>query len=561
LLEGLIDTDGHINRRGLFEYSTVSTELANDFLTLVRSLGIPVNYRLHSRENDPDSYSDTPIHRITELKGYNHGDKIVDVNLTDQFVEMQCIKVSSPEHLYITDNFITTHNTTTTMVLLKSLFNEGLKHIEKGNNGIKLYNELQDLASSVVKTIDEVKEEVTLDSVRDVALISANGDEEVADVVHRAVTSLGEDSYVKIEDGYSKETVLDIVDGSVYFSGFKSFGPQGVALVTDEARYCCELNAPAIVLYAGKLTDAGDVQHIFELVMGKDFKDRTDVLIIANDFSDDVRNYILKSRIHGKLPVCALKAISDGSPNSRTEILYDLAAKTGATLAAKGIKDVKDLTLEDIGGAEHVEVYLNETVIYDGFGDEAELKERVGKLKVQLENVDAEFDKDNLRVRIAKILGGVGIIRVGGVTETEIAEKKDRVEDALCAARAALKDGIVSGGGMCLYDISKTIKGDSVAEKIMHAALEAPIRKIIENTGESPDAILAKMPKNKGFDAKNKKYVDMKGSGIIDAALVTKCAILNSVSVAGLLLTTGGSIVMEKSKLQDGQPNPFAGLM
>jgi hypothetical protein len=171
LLNGLIDTDGHINTRGLFEYSTVSNELAQDFLTLVRSLGIPVNYRLHSRENDPNSFSDVPIHRITQLKGHKYGDKIVDIKLTDEFQEMQCIKVSNRDHLYITDNFITTHNTTTTVILLDSIYKEGLKHVEQGNNGIKLYNELMDLAQQCVEHVDSIKKDVTVDSVRDVALI------------------------------------------------------------------------------------------------------------------------------------------------------------------------------------------------------------------------------------------------------------------------------------------------------------------------------------------------------------------------------------------------------
>ena len=374
------------------------------------------------------------------------------------------------------------------------------------------------------------------------------------------MTKVGEDGYIKLEDGFSRETTLEIIDGSMYLSGYTSFGPLGKHLVTDKSRDVCELEDPAIILYSGKIDDAAYVDQFMKLVMGKDLKNRTPMLIIAHEFSDDVKEFILKQKLQVGIPIAAIRSISDGSSNSRTEIMQDLAAATGATPGAKGILSLDEMNLDHMGGAGRVEIYAKEVVMYKGLGDEKEIIARVDDLKILLSNTVHEFDKENLRARIAKLVGGVGIIKVGGSSDTEIAERKDRAEDALCSAKAAIKDGIIPGGGYTLYSIARKLKGDDIATKILRQALQEPIKKIIENSGQVPEAVLAVLPPNKGYDIINKKAVDLMKVGIVDAALVAKSAVINAVSVAGLLLTTGGAIVEEdvKQGLQEGQFNPLS---
>jgi chaperonin GroEL len=221
--------------------------------------------------------------------------------------------------------------------------------------------------------------------------------------------------------------------------------------------------------------------------------------------------------------------------------------------------NLKDVTEEHLGSCEKVEISRNETVIYGGAGDEKEVLARVSDMKKLLATKLHDFDQENIRIRIGKLTGGIAVIRVGGNSELEILEKKDRIEDALCAARVAILDGVVAGGGYTLYQISQQLEGNSTAVQIMKQALQAPIRQIITNVGQNADVVLAKMPSRKGYNARTKEYVDLMKAGIIDPAKVTKSALENAVSIAGLLLTTGGAIVIDDTPAA-GMPNPLHGI-
>lgn len=458
--------------------------------------------------------------------------------------------------------------TTTSVVLAEAIYLAGHQYIQNGMNGIELYNELKDIKDKVLQELDSLKMEVQDKDVIDVARISSNGDEEIAQIVYDAIRAAGEDGYVQVVEGTSSETILKTVEGAVYRTGWANFSPQGTLLVNDKARNMCELQSPAVLIYGGKLDNIQE----FENFVGKIWKiqdhngqliytDIVPLLIISTDFSDDIKNKILQMRVQGKMPVAAIKAPSDGSPNSRTQMLDDLAVMLGATVAAKGILDLDKVEDEHLGCAEKVEIGPRETVIYDGHGSKEEILTRIEELNTLLKEGSLhEWDAQNVRLRKGKLSGGIAIIAAGGTSDIEIGEKKDRIEDALCAAKVAIAEGILPGGGYALYSLSKTIESNSSAANIMREALQAPIRQIIHNVGKNADVILSHMPEGKGYDARKKEYVDLMEAGIIDPVKVTKSALSNAVSIAGLLLTTGGALVSDANP-EDGQANPLAAMM
>lgn len=463
--------------------------------------------------------------------------------------------------------------TTSSLVLAEAIYKAGYKYIDQGKNSIKLYEELKEIKNEVLAYVDANKTEVGLEDVYRVAEISSNGDQVIARVVKEAIDQVGEDGHITLEEGSSRDTVLDVVEGAMYKQGYRTFGNLGSLMVTDKGRDVCELRDPAVLLYNGKLDSMHELGEFIGNVYkadGNKIDNPFPLLIVANDFSEEVKNMILANRKQAGLPIAAIKTPFDGSPNARTGILEDLAVLTGAEVASRGLLDLKDVTLDHLGGADKIEMGSYETVIFGGKGDENEVLGRVDELKKLIENSPHQFDKDNVRIRIGKLTGGIAVIRVGGDSELEILEKKDRIEDALCAAKVAIQDGIVPGGGTLLYKwaLSKeSVENKSPALEIMISALQAPIRQLILNVGEVPDQILAEMKHSKmeGYNARTKKLVvSMIEEGIIDPAKVTKSALENAVSIAGLLLTTGGAVCIDDSESSgpvNGSPNPFAGMM
>jgi len=452
--------------------------------------------------------------------------------------------------------------TTTAVVLAEAIYKAGYRHIEQGQNSIQLYDELNAIKNEIIASINKVKKDISEEEIMDVALISANGDAEIASIVQQAILAVGEDGHIALEEGASRETELTQIEGAVYKQGWTSFGAAGSHLVTDKSRDLCVMSNPAILLYAGNLDSIHDLgkvlQGLYQVENGQ-VNNVVPVLIIANEISDDVKNFILENRTHRGYPIAAIKSPFDGSPNSRTEMLEDLACLVGAQVAAKGILELKNVTSEHFGSCDRVEISRNEMTIFSGAGDEEDVLQRVTDMKKLLASKLHDFDQENLRIRIGKLTGGIAVIRVGGNSELEILEKKDRIEDALCAARVAIQDGVVAGGGYTLYQISQELTSNSTAAQIMKEALQAPIKQIITNVGQDANVVLALMPKKKGYNARTKEYVDLLKAGIIDPAKVTKSALENAVSIAGLLLTTGGSIVVDDTPAS-GMPNPLHAL-
>lgn len=458
--------------------------------------------------------------------------------------------------------------TTTSIVLAEAIYNAGSKHAEQGANGIELYNSLQQVKDEIINFLNEIKTDVKDEDVLNVARISSNGDEEIAQIVFQAIQASGEDGYVAIEDGYTIDTVLETVEGAVYKRGWRDFAPNGSLMVTDKARNVCELSNAAVLIYADKLDSLAEFQAFLNQTWQLDeqqniFRNIVPIMIVAHDFSDEIKNKILQIRVNN-LPISAIKSPADGSPNARTEMLEDLAAMLGGKVSSRGILELKDIKDEHLGYAKRIEIGPNETVFYEGGGDKEAIKARIQELNTLLETAQLhEWDQDNVRLRKAKLSQGVAIIKAGGKSELEMREKKDRIEDALCAAKVSVKDGILAGGGWTLYKVAESLESkgrNTIADQIMIEALKAPIRQIITNSGKNADIVLTKMPEDKGYDARNHKYVDLMASGIVDPAKVTKSALENAISIAGLLLTSGGALVSDIVP-DDGKANPLAGLM
>jgi len=456
--------------------------------------------------------------------------------------------------------------TSTALLLAQAIFSAGYQHVVRGNNGIQLYNELKNIKNGILKQLDKMKIELNESDIQRVAKIAANGDEQIAKIVSEAILSVGEDGHIAIEESMSRETVLTKIEGAVYKQGWRQWGPHGMLLVNNKAKNTCELQSPAILLYAGKLEDVHKFRKFVVRLMDGDpetghLNNIIPLLIVAYDYSDEVKDFIVRSKTQIKMPVAAIKAPFDGSPNARTQMLEDMAVLLGGQVTARGIIDLDDVTDEHLGCADKIEISPDQTVIYNGQGSEEDIIARVNDLKTMLSQERlSKFDASNIRVRIGKLVDGIAVIHAGGDSELEMKERFDRIEDAVCAARVAIEEGIVEGGGLALYKISQNLKGKTLGVNIMREALEAPIKKIIENVGENSDVILSHMPKDSGYNAVKKEYCNMVETGIIDPVKVTKSALENAVSIAGLLLTTGGAVVMD-NKLADGAPNPLAQLM
>lgn len=458
--------------------------------------------------------------------------------------------------------------TTTAIVLAEAMYKAGYKHLAQGSNSIQLYNQLKELKNLVVAELELMRVPVKAEDLVDIAKISANGDEEVAKIVSDAVQAVGDDGHIDLQDGFSRETTLEVVEGAMYKQGWRKFSPSlGSLMVNDKVRNVCELDKPAILLYAGEIKTIQEVSDFLKKVLGVHddggYDKMIPILMIAYDFSDDAKNYVMQLRVQAKMPIAAIKAPFDGSPNARTAMLEDLAVLLGGQVTARGIIDLDKVSDEHLGCAERVEIGPEETVFFNGHGSQESIMQRVNDLKAQLDSVMYDFDKDNLRLRMGKLTGGIAVIKVGGESELEMGERKGRIEDALCAAKVAISDGMIPGGGLALYSIAQKLRqlsNNELSSAIMINALEAPIKQIITNSGQNPEVVLSHMPKRMGFDARKLEYADMMKAGIVDPLKVTRSALENAVSIVGLLLTTGGAIVAD-DKSMEGLPNPLAGLL
>jgi chaperonin GroEL len=448
--------------------------------------------------------------------------------------------------------------TTTSTLLAAELVNQGIKEVRGGRNAVAIKRELDKLTAQVIEDIKKVAIPVNSEEqIKQVATISGNNDEEVGNLIATAIEKVGREGVVTIEESKTGETSLEVVEGMQFDRGYKS-----PYFVTNNTTMQAGLENPYILLYDGRISSAQEIVQ----VLSKANSENRPLLIVAEDIGDEALATMIVNKMRGIVQVCAVKAPDFGE--RKTLILEDIAILTGGQVLSKdkGHKLDKlgaNQLGEFLGQARLVTVSKDETTIVDGKGKDAEIEKRALQIQDQIEKATSFYEKEKLQERLGKLVGGVAIINVGGNSEIEIKEKKDRLEDALYATKAALSDGIVAGGGATLYRLSIAHRGTTTAEgdiayMILQDALQAPFQKILSNAGI--ENWWDNLPRGEGqvYDAKNHKIVNAFEAGIIDPAKVVITALKNAVSVAGTILTTE-SVVFEK-KDKDEKADPMAGM-
>ena len=448
--------------------------------------------------------------------------------------------------------------TTTSTLLAKELIKEGMNHtnLSQKHNAVAIKRGMDKTTREIVKHLKEMSTDISSeDQIKQVATISANSDEEVGNLIAAAMDKVGRDGVVTVEESKSYETTLETVEGMQFDRGYKS-----PYFVTDNSTMQAQLNEPYILMYDGKINAVKELLPILESVSQQD----KPLLIIAEDIDGEALAAMIVNKMRGILKCCAVKAPDFGE--RRTHILEDIATLTGGTVISKqkGMR-LDKITFDDLGTSRGVTIEKEKTTIVDGNGTEEAITARLEEVKEQIERAESPYAIEQLQQRLAKMAGGVAVINVGGFTETEMKEKKDRVDDALHATRAALDEGIVAGGGVALLEArskfldsnSLICEGDeSIGSEILLSAIEKPFIQILKNAGiDKYHTILANVEGNfKGYNIKTGEYVDMIKEGIIDPTKVTRTALENAVSVAGTMLITECTIVDDPEKKEDGMP-------
>ena len=436
-------------------------------------------------------------------------------------------------------NDVAGDGTTTATVLAQAMINEGMKNLAAGANPIILRKGMHKATDCAVDAIKAMSQELQgKDQIAKVAAISA-GDETVGQMVADAMEKVSNDGVITIEESKTMHTELDLVEGMQFDRGYLS-----AYMCTDMDKMEANLDNPYILITDKKISNIQELLPILEQVVQSGAK----LLIIAEDVEGEALSTIVLNKLRGTFQVVAVKA--PGYGDRRKDMLNDIAILTGGTVISEEVGlDLKEATLDQLGRAKSVKVQKENTVIVDGAGSKEDIDARVSMIKKQIEETTSDFDREKLQERLAKLAGGVAVIRVGAATETEMQEKKLRMEDALNATRAAVEEGIISGGGSAYIHASKevlklvdTLEGDEkTGAQIILKALEAPLFKISQNAGMEGAVIISKVREGKvgtGYDALADKYVDMVESGILDPAKVTRSALQNATSVASTLLTT-----------------------
>ena len=459
-----------------------------------------------------------------------------DIELEDAFENMgaQIVKEVATK-----TNDVAGDGTTTATVLAQAMINEGMKNLAAGANPIILRKGMKKACDKAVEAISEMSQTINgKEQIARVASISA-GDDEVGQMVADAMEKVSNDGVITIEESKSMKTELDLVEGMQFDRGYIS-----AYMSTDMEKMVAELDNPYILITDKKISNIQDILPVLEQIVQGGQK----LLIIAEDVEGEALTTLIVNKLRGTFQVVAVKA--PGYGDRRKEMLQDIAILTNGKVISEELGyDLKDTTLDDLGRAKSVKVTKENTVIVDGFGTKEDIQGRVNVIKAQLEETTSEFDKEKLQERLAKLAGGVAVIRVGAATETEMKEAKLRMEDALNASRAAVEEGIIAGGGSEYIHAAKKVaelvtdlEGDEkTGAKVVLKAMEAPLFHISANAGLEGSVIINKIKESQpgiGFDAYNEKYVDMIEAGIIDPVKVTRSALQNATSVASTLLTT-----------------------
>ena len=465
-----------------------------------------------------------------------------DIELEDAFENMgaQIVKEVATK-----TNDVAGDGTTTATVLAQAMINAGMKNLAAGANPIILRKGMKKACDTAVDALKDMSDKISgKEQIARVASISA-GDEEVGQLVADAMEKVSSNGVITIEESKTMKTVLDLVECMQFDSGYVS-----AYMCTDMEKMVAELDNPYILITDKKISNIQDILPLLESIVQSGSR----LLIIAEDVEGEALTTLIVNKLRGTFNVVAVKA--PGYGDRRKAMLEDIAILTGGKVISEEVGlDLKDTTMEDLGRAKSVKVEKENTVIVDGAGAKEDIQARIGQIKMQLENTTSEFDKEKLQERLAKLSGGVGVIRVGAATETEMKEAKLRLEDALAATRAAVEEGIICGGGSAYIHASKkvaalaaTLSGDEkTGAEIILKALESPLYHIASNAGLEGSVIINKVYESEpgvGFDALNETYVNMVEAGIIDPVKVTRSALQNATSVASTLLTTE-SVVAE----------------
>jgi chaperonin GroEL len=429
--------------------------------------------------------------------------------------------------------------TTTATVLARAIFREGVKTVAAGANPMALKRGIEKAVEKAVEAISNMSKPVKGDAIAQVGTVSANGDTTIGNIIAEAMKKVGKDGVITVEESKSLETSLEVVEGMQFDRGYLS-----PYFVTDAERMEANLDGAFILLNEKKISSMKDLLPLLEQVakMGKP------LLIVAEDVEGEALATLVVNKLRGTLQVCAVKA--PGFGDRRKAMLEDIAILTGGKVISEdlGIK-LENVKLEDLGRAKKITVDKDNTTIVEGAGKNSEIQGRVSTIRRQVEETTSDYDREKLQERLAKLVGGVAVIKVGAATETELKEKKARVEDAMHATRAAVEEGIVPGGGVTLVRAAKALEGlklkdedEQIGVNIVRRALEEPLRTIAANAGNEGAVIVEQVKKEKnenmGFNAETEEYEDLVKAGVIDPAKVSRTALQNAASIAALMLTT-----------------------
>ena len=479
-----------------------------------------------------------------------------EIELADPFENMgaQILKEVATK-----TNDVAGDGTTTATVLAQAMINEGMKNLAAGANPIVLRKGMKKATDEAVKAIAEMSQPISgKDQIARVAAISASSDE-VGEMVADAMEKVTNDGVITIEESKTMKTELDLVEGMQFDRGYVS-----AYMCTDMEKMEANLDDPYILITDKKISNINDILPLLEQIV----KTGAKLLIIAEDIEGEALTTLIVNKLRGTFSVVGVKA--PGYGDRRKEMLKDIAILTGGSVISDELGlDLKDATMDQLGRAKSVKVQKENTIIVDGLGDKTEIANRIAQIKAQIEETKSDFDREKLQERLAKLSGGVAVIRVGAATETEMKEAKLRMEDALNATRAAVEEGIIAGGGSAYIHAAQKISGiidtledgdEKTGARLILKALEAPLYHIASNAGLEGSVIVNKVkesPVGTGFDAYKEEYVDMVKAGILDPAKVTRSALQNATSVASTLLTTESVVanIKEPAPAAAGAPD------
>ena len=452
--------------------------------------------------------------------------------------------------------------TTTATILAQSIVNEGLKNVTAGANPMDLKRGVDKAVSAVVENLNKSAKTVgnSSEKIQQIASISANNDNVIGDLITEAFEKVGKEGVITVEEAKGTDTYVDVVEGMQFDRGYLS-----PYFVTNSEKMESDLESPYILLYDKKISAMKDLLPILEPVA----QSGKPLLVIAEDVDGEALATLVVNKLRGALKIAAVKA--PGFGDRRKAMLEDIAILTGGTVISeeRGF-NIENTTIDMLGSAERVTIDKDNTTIVNGAGDKKAIEDRVNQIKTQIETTTSDYDKEKLQERLAKLAGGVAVLYVGAASEVEMKEKKDRVDDALHATRAAVEEGIVAGGGVALIrarnvldKIKATNDDELTGIQIISRALEAPVRTIVANAGGEGSVVVAKIIEGKdgfGYDAKSEQFVDLFDAGIIDPKKVTRVALENAASVAGMILTTECALVDIKEDTPAAPPMGGGGM-